>query len=138
MPSRHSVSGPVVAILLASLTLFVFASNQATGPEGALHRFFRAVSERRPDRALAATGGLDSPSLRWLYGESSAVFGMGGRYAVLEIRREGDHAHAVVLFQYPNGYEETTVWMLYRKQSTWYVHPEMTAYFFGQGTLGVQ
>lgn len=101
------------------------------GPEGALHRFFRAVHEGNRESALDAAEGR--PDLvDWLGLQFANDFRRVMQYEILEIRREGRAASAAVVYILPNGRTRWELWWLVKVGRTWKVDMEKMLWTHGR------
>lgn len=124
------ISGIVASLALVTLTLGVFSMNQSSGPEGALHSFFRSARKLDLQGVVSATGGVDGLPVRALANEVSAMLRIrGAYYEVAEIMRDGNECMARVYFYTPRGIE-STFWFLYRSGNRWYVDAPRTAMLY--------
>ena len=121
------------AVVLALVTLSVFAALQDYGPDSTLRRFFEAVVSHDQDRvfSLMARTGQNPPLTegeKYVVAEIDSLANMGGSYHIERIRRPMDRvAEAWVRYDLPNGEQRMVSWILIRPGNRWSVDLSSTA-----------
>ena len=113
----RSFSGISASLVLAALTLIVFAKSELRGPEGAINRYFIALLNRDQAGAESAVFGTREDFI----GVSNFFGGLlssGAQYHVVDVMRKGSTARAGVIF-YRNGMEEPYIVPLRRIGKEW-------------------
>ena len=130
---RSQTSGVIVAIALSMLTLSVFGLQQNAGPQSTLNKFHQAVIRNsEPEIMSLIVQPMDANAARtlvlklWSANQQGAQMRIGR--TVIERRR----AFVSVIYQYPNGLTEETVWVLNRSRGGWKVNPFETLALFQQ------
>ena len=127
MPPNAIRPAAILASLgLAACTLAVFGFNQLRGPEGTVHRFLMAVSERN----VKKVDGLSYGSARGKTITASfvdRVFLSGGRYQVVDVSQKKAKARVGVIFYFPGGHQLPWIVSLSRTDDRWLVDADGTA-----------
>lgn len=124
---------PLTAVVLATLTLSVFAMLQNYGPESTLRHFFELISSRDKeglDRILAPSGrSADNlnPQEAALVREVSYIATANGEYRILRLRRSSRYSEALVEYDLPDGASRLTTWVIKRPVNRWTVDLAATA-----------
>lgn len=133
MGRNRNAAGIAASVLLAGLTVAVFAQFQQSGPQGVMMRFLEEIAGKDGQGAMALTTGQPTGSESVILNSLYSRLQSGARYRVIEVRRMADVpvARVRVTFYYPNA-EEPTEWMVVRENHVWRIDLRATMIMWGQ------
>src|SRR5688500_10023093 len=121
MASKGLTLGGIIASLaLAGVTLAVFSFSQLRGPEGSVHRFLMAVSQK--DGAAVSKLSLGTQQEKTIAASFvTQVLNLGARYQIVDVSQKSDRARVGVLFRFPNGDELPWIVSVRRINRKWLI-----------------
>jgi hypothetical protein len=101
------------AVVLAAVTLLVFAVLRDYGPESAIRRFHHAVEvgDLSELRRVTLQNSESEPTAR-LINWVANMEGLHARYRLLRMVRQGRVVYAALEYELPNGERYATVWVV--------------------------
>ena len=128
MNGSQRMQGIAASMVLAALTLSVFATSANAGPESRVRGLIEAAQQSSPKRFQEL---LTNP---WDPTASEALFQFlirtkGIPYQIVKSQIDGGQAYVVVNFLPPGGGQATNIFVLQRGKSGWKVNPFQTVHF---------
>ncbi len=128
-PARWGVDAWVSSILLAGLTLTVFASLASYGPESAIRRFhLAAVSGDAADLQVVTAQPVDQPEVVALADFVRGIAQQNGSFQLGKVDRKSRIVVADVQYQIPGVRPVLTVWIVQKPppETRWKVNAAET------------
>ena len=118
------VPGLGASLVLAGVTLAVFATFQNYGPESAVRRFHHAIANHdRAELEQVVEGGADSSAVRELGSAvSGALAASGANYQI--VTSERTPTQVVMLARYRG--HDSIVWIVTKARDRWRIDPYLT------------
>ena len=127
---RRALTGGIVSLVVAAITITVFGVLRDYGPESAIRKFHEAVAKHDPQELLrVSTQGLDSYAEQWLVGRVEDNLRRGAWYRVARMDRRPGLVVAEIDYVSPDGTEEQSVWTVVLVEKRWLVDAEQTGAF---------
>lgn len=122
----RSTSAILASVVLATLTLTVFARSQLQGPEGSIHRYFLAILDKNVKGAAEVSVGSRDEFVS-VTNYFAWLLTRGEGYRVVDVMRAGGSARAGVIVYTPDGREQPFIIPLRRIGKTWKIDLEKFA-----------
>ncbi|MCE9557746.1 MAG: hypothetical protein K8R88_02225 [Armatimonadetes bacterium] len=128
MTGSQKLQGIGASLLLAAITLAVFATSANAGPESRVRSLIESAQQSNPKRFQEL---LTNP---WDPAASESLFQFlirtrGIPYQIVKSQIDGGQAYVVVNFLPPGGGQATNIFVLQRGKSGWKVNPYQTVHF---------